>query len=128
MFTERSGVFSITAIMNTSTPMPPTQCVKLRQNNRPWPSASTSVRIDAPVVVKPETVSKNASINDGILPLMTNGNAPNSDIPIHDRATIASPSRVYRFLLSLRQKRLSAAPIAAEEAADIANASAQLSP
>lgn len=118
----------MTAIMNTSTPMPPTQCVKLRQNNRPWLSASTSVRIDAPVVVKPETVSKNASINEGILPLMTNGRAPNSDIPIHDRATIASPSRVYRFLLSLRQKNLRAAPTAAAAAADITKESEQLSP
>ena len=47
--------------MNTSTPMPPTQWVKLRQNSSPWLMASTSVRMEAPVVVKPLTVSKNAS-------------------------------------------------------------------
>ena len=49
------------AMTNTSTPMPPTQWVKLRQNNPPRDKDSTSVRILAPVVVKPETVSKKAS-------------------------------------------------------------------
>ena len=46
------------AMMSTSTPIPPIQWVKLRQNM----SASTSVRMEEPVVVKPLTVSKNASI------------------------------------------------------------------
>ena len=41
--------------------VPPTQWVKLRQNSSPWLMASTSVRMEAPVVVKPLTVSKNAS-------------------------------------------------------------------
>ena len=49
------------AMTNTSTPMPPTQWVKLRQNRLPRLSGSTAVRMDAPVVVKPETVSKKAS-------------------------------------------------------------------
>ena len=47
---------------NTSTPMPPTQWVKLRQNRPPRLRGSTAVRMEAPVVVKPETVSKKASI------------------------------------------------------------------
>ena len=42
--------------------MPPIQWVKLRQNSMPRLSASTLVRMVAPVVVKPLTVSKNASI------------------------------------------------------------------
>ena len=60
MFMDRSELPEI-MVINTSTPMPPTQWVKLRQNSSPWLMASTSVRIDAPVVVKPLTVSKNAS-------------------------------------------------------------------
>mgnify|MGYP000013346713 FL=1 len=50
--------------------MPPIQWEKLRQNSVPWLSASTSVRIVEPVVVKPETVSKKASAKDGISPEM----------------------------------------------------------
>ena len=46
--------------------VPPTQCVKLRQNKRPLGRRSTSVRMVDPVVVKPETVSKKASISEGI--------------------------------------------------------------
>ncbi len=61
MLMERSGVFtSITT--NTSMPMPPIQWVKPRQNSIPRLSASTSASIVAPVVVKPLTVSKKASI------------------------------------------------------------------
>ena len=48
--------------------MPPIQWVRLRQNRTPCGSPSISVRIDAPVVVSPETVSKNAFVNDGIAP------------------------------------------------------------
>ena len=58
---ERSVVFEVTAITNTRTPMPPIQCVKLRQNKMPLLSDSTSVTMEAPVVVKPLTVSKRAS-------------------------------------------------------------------
>ena len=49
------------AITKTSTPMPPTQWVKLRQNKIPRLRDSTSGRMVAPVVVKPETVSNSAS-------------------------------------------------------------------
>lgn len=60
--------FGRNASTKTSTPMPPIQCVKLRQKSRQRDSASISVRIVAPVVVKPETVSKKQSIKDGICP------------------------------------------------------------
>ena len=46
--------------------MPPTQWEKLRQNSMPWLMASTSVRMVEPVVVKPETISKKASVYEGI--------------------------------------------------------------
>ena len=52
------------ASKKTRTPIPPIQCVKLRQNKAQWESASTSLKILAPVVVKPEIVSNKASVND----------------------------------------------------------------
>ena len=42
-------------------PMPPSQWVKERQNSSPRLMASTSVRMEAPVVVKPEMTSNRAS-------------------------------------------------------------------
>ena len=57
-----------TAKRNTSTPIPPTQWVKLRQYKMLLDRLSTSGRMDAPVVVKPDTVSNNASIKRGISP------------------------------------------------------------
>ena len=58
----RPSVRGMTAIRKTSTPMPPTQWEKLRQNSIPWLMDSTSVRMVEPVVVKPETISKKASV------------------------------------------------------------------
>ncbi len=43
---------------NVTIPTPPTHAVEIRQNWRPYGSASMSFRIDAPVVVNPETLSK----------------------------------------------------------------------
>ena len=45
----------------TMMPIPPSHWMKLLQINRPRLSPSMSVRIDEPVVVNPETDSKNAS-------------------------------------------------------------------
>ena len=41
-------------------PTPPTQAVEMRQNCRPRGSASISFKMEAPVVVKPEMLSKRA--------------------------------------------------------------------
>jgi len=57
-------------------PMPPTQCVMARQNSNGGASTAGSSRIDAPVVVKPESTSKHASTTLGIAPVMTNGIEP----------------------------------------------------
>ena len=57
----RSSLIGITASMNTSTPMPPIQWEKLRQNSTPRPSVSTSGTTDAPQVVKPDVISNSAS-------------------------------------------------------------------
>lgn len=46
--------------------MPPIQCVKERQNSRPLGRCSTAGSTEAPVVVKPETVSKKQSTYEGM--------------------------------------------------------------
>ena len=46
----------------------------------------------APVVVKPEIVSKYASTKFGIDLLIINGKHPNNESMIHDKPTITNPS------------------------------------
>ena len=84
------------AMTNTSTPIPPTQWVKLRQNSTPRPRGSISVRMLAPVVVKPETVSKKASTKWGMSPEITKGRAPKADISTQAKAITAKPSLAYK--------------------------------
>ena len=57
---ELSFFMGIIISTKTKTPMPPIQWVKLRQKRTPWGSSSGLASTDAPVVVKPETISKNA--------------------------------------------------------------------
>ena len=87
-----------TASINTSIPMPPAQFVKLRQNSILWLSSSicrSTPRIEAPVVVKPETDSKSASVKRGICPLMKNGRQPITLSSTHVSAQEMYPSRTY---------------------------------
>ena len=93
MCIERSPLMGMTAMRNTSTPMPPIQCVKLRQNRPERERLSMSFKIEAPVVVKPEVVSKKASTKWGMSPLIRKGTQPSSDIASHDRPTQVNPSR-----------------------------------
>ena len=57
---ELSFSIGMTISTKTSTPIPPTQWVKHLQNATPCPSVPGSARTDAPVVVKPDTISNNA--------------------------------------------------------------------
>jgi hypothetical protein len=66
--------------------------VKLLQNRIPLGKLSISVRMEAPVVVNPETVSKNALITFGIAPLRTKGIVPNTDMRSQALATHTKPS------------------------------------
>ena len=50
------------ATESTIIPIPPTQWVILLQNKSPSGTASISFKMEAPVVVNPEMVSKNASV------------------------------------------------------------------
>ena len=82
------------AIVSSRMPMPPSQCVSDRQNSMPIGNASTSRRIVAPVVVKPDAVSKYASKILGMLPDTTKGNAPARDMMSQEDPTIKNPSRM----------------------------------
>ena len=57
-------------------PIPPSHCVRLLQNRIPCGNDSILVRIVAPVVVKPDMDSKNASPKFFIEPLIINGRVP----------------------------------------------------
>ena len=81
-----------TANTNTNTPMPPIQCVKLLQNRQHLDRASTSLRMEAPVVVKPEMASNMASSKRGISLLIQNGNAPKRLMAIQLTDTLTKPS------------------------------------
>ena len=83
------------AIINTRTPIPPIQCVKLLHIILQCDRLSTSLNILAPVVVKPETVSNKASINDGISPAIINGNEPTIPISIQLKDVAMQPSLRY---------------------------------
>ena len=82
----------IMASRNTSTPMPPIQCVKLRQKSMHLSRLSISLSMLAPVVVKPEIVSKSASVNEGICLLITKGRQPKKLKTIQLSAVITQPS------------------------------------
>ena len=84
-------------ITNKTIPSPPIQCVKLRQNRIDYGRDSTSGKIDAPVVVNPDTVSKNASTNEEIDPLSRKGNVPIQERTSHERDTDKKPSLVSTF-------------------------------
>ena len=76
----------------TITPIPPIQWVKLRHIRLHLASGSTALRILAPVVVNPETVSKRASMKLGMSPFITKGRHPKALMAIQLRATIRKPS------------------------------------
>lgn len=85
--------FGTIAIRKQRIPIPPIQCVKLRQKRIDLGIDSISVNIVAPVVVKPDVVSKNAFTKSGIAPLIMNGSEPNRDTSIQPIPHITKPSR-----------------------------------
>ena len=62
-------------------------------NNIPKDNSSILFKTEAPVVVKPEIVSKKASVQDGIEPLIQNGIAPIKENSTQMKVTINEPSR-----------------------------------
>ena len=80
------------ATNKTMIPMPPSQWLKLRHSRRPRLMASTFVRMDAPVVVKPDTISNTASTYEGICPLNTKGKQPSMERTIQASEVATKPS------------------------------------
>jgi hypothetical protein len=66
--------------------------VKLLQNKIDLGNDSTSLRMEDPVVVKPEVDSKKAFMNDGIVSLKMKGNDPARERMIHPNDTDINPS------------------------------------
>ncbi len=57
-------------------PMPPIHWVKLRQKCSDLGKASMLIRVELPVVVNPQTLSKKASVKEGIAPPIRKGSVP----------------------------------------------------
>jgi len=74
--------------------MPPSQWVKDLQNRMPLGRDSTFDKMDAPVVVNPEELSKKASAKPWILPESIYGSTLSKEAKIQLEATINSPSRI----------------------------------
>jgi hypothetical protein len=71
--------------------MPPIQCVRDLQNKSERGILSASTITEAPVVVKPPIVSKNACVKSGITPDAIKGIQPRSEALIHARETNRKP-------------------------------------
>ena len=83
------------AKVNTTTPKPPIHCVMLRQKRMPCGCWSISLRMVAPVVEKPDMVSKKASVTLSTVPFIRKGNIPNNEKSTHDKATTIKVSRIF---------------------------------
>ena len=81
------------ARVKSSTPMPPIQEAKERQNRMPRGRASMSARTVPPEVVKPETISKRQSENPWNSPENQKGKAPKKLKASQMRPTTVKPSR-----------------------------------
>ena len=117
----------------TRTPMPPIQCVRARQSAMPRSRSAGNVptsppRMVAPVVVKPETVSKKASTGLWSAPHRRNGSMPNSDTTTHDSPTANSPARASIRSRWVGGRNVSAVPPSRSRAIGMASASAEPSP
>jgi hypothetical protein len=77
-----------------TTPIPPRKWVDERQNSNPLGRLSISVRIVAPVVVYPDTLSYHALIRENSPPHNTYGNIPNTHERTHENTIIVNPSLI----------------------------------
>ena len=96
--------FGMISSRNTTTPRPPMKCVDERQKSRLRGSASTSSRMVAPVVVKPDTLSNQALAMVNGPPHSTYGSMPNRKDSSQDRKMIMYPS--LRVMLSVLRTKM----------------------
>ena len=69
-------------------PIPPIQAVDIRQKRSPGGSPSMSFKIEAPVVVKPDTLSKRAFMKVNSPPYIRYGIMPKKQAKSHEPTTI----------------------------------------
>ena len=74
-------------------PIPPTQAVEMRQSCSPRGRASMSFRMEAPVVVNPDTLSNSAFSRVNSRPYNRKGSMPNRQAKIQATTTMQLPSR-----------------------------------
>jgi hypothetical protein len=89
------------AIEKRMMPIPPNHWMKLRQKRTLLGRFSTSGNTVAPVVVKPETVSKYASVNVEKVPVRRKGREPNNATTTHPSVTTRKASLRVNSLSSL---------------------------
>ena len=94
IFLEPLATEGMKAKVNTTTPKPPIHCMMLRQNRMPCGCWSILLRIVAPVVEKPDMVSKKASVTLSTVPCIRKGSMPNKENNTHDKATTMKESRI----------------------------------
>ena len=75
------------AMVKNTMPSPPNQCIRLRQNKMEWGRESMSLRAVAPVVVKPDILSKNATEKSPVYPPTIKGRAPMAEKVSQERVT-----------------------------------------
>ena len=96
----------------TMMPRPPSHCSTPRHRFMPGESASRSPITVAPVVVRPEIDSKNASVKLGTAPESHSGTAPSIDSHTQTSTVITKACRVESRVLMPREDRNSAKPMA----------------
>ena len=91
--TEPPTIDGMTAMVKNTIPRPPIHCVRLRQKSKARGILSTSSMRLAPVVVKPDMVSKKASMGLTKVPDSRKGSAPNRLNTTHTIDTTRNESR-----------------------------------
>lgn len=84
------------ATVNIRIPIPPIQWVNERHKSMLFGRISTSGTAVAPVVVNPDTASKNALAGFGIAPVKIYGRQPKIQQRVQDTTTINEPSLIFK--------------------------------
>ena len=101
----------ISATVKTTIPTPPCHWVRLRQKSSDLGKDSTSEKTLAPVVVKPEIVSKKASRTFDVIPDKRKGSVPTRERSSQTNVTVSIPSlRVACFFFSSLPKKARGRP------------------
>ena len=112
----------------TTIPSPPIHCVSALQKREACGRASTSFKIEDPVVVNPDIISKKASGKEGMYPLIISGRLPNTVNNIHTHDTMKYPSLLARTLSLTLTENIRMQATARVIPAEIRKASASSSP